>query len=153
MIVITVNELIMTHNKMPEMLLLMASKMEQWVILNDQVMALKPLQELWNRAGYDASSGKESACRCRRRHRHGFDPWVRKTPWGRAQQPTPVFLPGESHGQRSLAGYSPRGHKESGTTEHMWHKGWSLSRGLVEGGVSHGGVQEGQFLVERRADT
>jgi len=41
-----------------------------------------------------------------------FDPWVRKTPWRRKWQPTPVFLPGESHGQRSLAGYSPWGHKE-----------------------------------------
>ena len=39
--------------------------------------------------------------------RHGFDPWVRKIPWRREWQPTPVFLPGESHGQRSLVGYSP----------------------------------------------
>ena len=37
--------------------------------------------------------------------RHGFDLWVRKIPWRRAWQPTPVFLPGESHGQRSLVGY------------------------------------------------
>ena len=37
--------------------------------------------------------------------RLGFDPWVRKVPWRRAQQPTPVFLPGEPQGQRSLAGY------------------------------------------------
>ena len=37
----------------------------------------------------------------------GFDPWVRKILWRRKQQPTPVFLPGESHGQRSLAGCSP----------------------------------------------
>ena len=49
-------------------------------------------------------SGKESACRCRR---HGFDPWVRKIPWRRAWQPTLVFLPEVSYGQRSLAGYSP----------------------------------------------
>ena len=42
----------------------------------------------------------------------GFDPWVRKIPQRRAWQPTPVFFPGESHGQRSLAGYSPWGHKE-----------------------------------------
>ena len=49
-------------------------------------------------------SGKESACQCRRR---GFDPWVRKIPWKRAWQPTPVFLPGKSHGQRSLVGCSP----------------------------------------------
>ena len=39
----------------------------------------------------------------------GFDSWVRKIPWRRAGQPTPVFLPGESPGQRSLAGYSSRG--------------------------------------------
>ena len=49
--------------------------------------------------------------------RHGFHPWVGKTPWRRAQQPTPVFLPGESHGQRSLGGYSPWGLTESDTTE------------------------------------
>ena len=39
--------------------------------------------------------------------RHGFDPWVGKMPWRRAEQPSPVFLPGESHGQRSLVDYSP----------------------------------------------
>ena len=49
--------------------------------------------------------------------RPGFGPWVRKIPWRRAWQPTPVFLPGESHGQRSLAGYSPWGHKGLDTTE------------------------------------
>ena len=53
------------------------------------------------------TSGKEPACQCRRRKRHGFDPWVGKIPWRRAWQPTPLFLPGESHGQRSLVGYSP----------------------------------------------
>ena len=45
--------------------------------------------------------------KCRRCKRCRFDPWVRKIPWRRKWQPTPVFLPGESHGQRSLAGYSP----------------------------------------------
>ena len=40
------------------------------------------------------------------------DPWVRKVPWRRAWQPTPVLLPGESYGQRSLAGYSPWDRKE-----------------------------------------
>ena len=43
--------------------------------------------------------------------RPGFDPWVRKIPWRRAWQPTPVFLPGESHGQRGLAGGSPCGRR------------------------------------------
>ena len=44
----------------------------------------------------------------------GFDPWVRKIPWRRKWQPTPVFLPGKSHGQRNLVGYSPWGHKGIG---------------------------------------
>ena len=54
---------------------------------------------------------------CLQRRRPEFDTWVRKIHWRRAWQPTPVFLPGESHGQRSLAGYSPRGHTESDMTE------------------------------------
>ena len=52
------------------------------------------------------SSSKGPACQCRGRKRHSFSSWVRKTPWRRAWQPTPVFLPGDSHGQRSLACYS-----------------------------------------------
>ena len=56
-------------------------------------------------------SGKEFACQCRR---HGFHPWVRKIPWRRKWQPTPVFLPGEFHGQRGLEGYSPWGCKKVG---------------------------------------
>ena len=51
------------------------------------------------------SGGEEPACQCRRHKRLGFDPWVRKIPWRRKWQPTPVFLPEESHGQRSLVGY------------------------------------------------
>ena len=51
-------------------------------------------------------SGKEPARQCKRCE---FDPWVRKIPWRRKWQPTPVFLPGESHGQSGLAGYNPQG--------------------------------------------
>ena len=51
--------------------------------------------------------------------RPGFDPWVGKIPWRRKWQPTPVFLPGESHGWRSLVGYSPQGSKEPDTTERL----------------------------------
>jgi len=61
--------------------------------------------------GFSGSTSKEPACQCRRLKRCRLDPWVRKIPWRRAWQPTPVFLPGESHGQRSLAGYSPWGHR------------------------------------------
>ena len=46
-----------------------------------------------------------------------FNPWVRKIFWRRTRQPTPVFLPEESHGQRGLVGYSPWGCRESDTTE------------------------------------
>ena len=56
----------------------------------------------WPPLGFPgATSDQELACQCRRYKRLGFDPWVRKIPWRRAWQPTPVFLPGESHGQRS----------------------------------------------------
>ena len=57
--------------------------------------------------------GKESTCNAG----WGFDPWVGKIPWKRKWKLTPVFLPGEFHGQRSLAGYSPHSHTESDTTE------------------------------------
>ena len=70
---------------------------------------------VWGRVGN--TSGKEPDCQSRRCERPEFDPWVRKIPWRRKWQPTPVFLPGESRGQRSLAGYSPYGCKESDTTE------------------------------------
>ena len=46
-----------------------------------------------------------------------FDRWVERIPWRRKWQPTPVFMLGESHGQRSLAGFGPWGHKESDMTE------------------------------------
>ena len=65
--------------------------------------------------------GKGPAWQCRRLKRHGFDPWVRKVPWWRKWQPIPVFLPGESHRERSLAGYSPGGRKELDTTEVTQH--------------------------------
>ena len=47
------------------------------------------------------ASGKEPTCQCSGHKRCGFDPWVGKIPWRRAWQPTPVFLPGESHGRRA----------------------------------------------------
>ena len=58
----------------------------------------------------------------------GFDPWVGKIPWRRAWQPTPVFLPEESHGLKSLVGYGP-GHKELDMTEAVYqqqHVAWRV---------------------------
>ena len=63
-------------------------------------------------------SGKESIYQ---RRRCKFYPWVEKIPWRRKWLPTPVFLLGESHGQRSLAGYSPWGRKESDRMEAPEH--------------------------------
>ena len=63
------------------------------------------------------TSGKEPGCQCRRCKRHEFSPWVGKSPWRRSWQPTPVFLPGEAHEYRSLAGYSPQCRQELDRTE------------------------------------
>ena len=63
------------------------------------------------------ASGKESACHCRQRKRHGFDPWVRKIHWSIKWHPTSVFLSGKLHRQRSLEGYSLCGHRELDTTD------------------------------------
>ena len=63
------------------------------------------------------ASGKETTYQRRRHKRLRFDPWVRKIPWMRAWQPTSVFLPGGSHRQRSLAGYSKHSHEELDATE------------------------------------
>ena len=66
-------------------------------------------------------SGNEAACQCRRRE---FDSWVGKIPWRRKLQPAPVFLPGESHRQRSLVGYSPWSRERVGhnlvTEQQQW---------------------------------
>ena len=70
---------------------------------------------MWDFQG--GTSSKEPACQCRRCKRHGFDPWARKIPWRGAWQPTPVFLPAESHGQKNLVGYNPWDHKELDMTE------------------------------------
>ena len=72
---------------------------------------------------------KEFICKCRRCRRHGFDPWVKKIPWRRVWQPTPESLPGESRGQRSLAGHRvaksrtclKRLSTHSGTHSHIHH--------------------------------
>ena len=74
---------------------------------------------LWDFPG--GTSSKELACQCRRLKRQMFNPWIGKVPWRRAQQPTPLFLSGESPGQWSLVGYNPWGHKESDTTEVTEH--------------------------------
>ena len=66
-----------------------------------------------------STSGKELTCQFRRHKTSGFDPWVRMIPWRRKWQPTSVFWPGESQGQRSPEGYSPWGHIESDTTERL----------------------------------
>ena len=77
------------------------------------------------------TTGEELACQCWRHKRRGFNPWVGKIPWRRAWQPIPVLLPTESHGQRSLVGYSPKGRswtrlKQLSThaRTHFWWPHW-----------------------------
>ena len=88
---------------------------DKTILVQDKVRqeALKLIKASFPPGG---ASGKEPVCHCRR---GGFDPWLGKIPWRRAWQPIPVFLPGKSHGQKSLAGYSPWGRKESDTTERL----------------------------------
>ena len=62
--------------------------------------------------------------------RPGFDLWVGKIPWRRKWQPTPVLLPGKSHGRRSLVGYSPWGRKESDTTEWLHLHSLAMTDGV-----------------------
>ena len=69
---------------------------------------------------------KESACQCKRCKRWEFDPWVRKIPWRKTWQSTPVFLPGEAQGWQSLVGSCLWGRTESDTTERV-HFHFSLS--------------------------
>ena len=66
-----------------------------------------------------SDSGGKNPPSVQETRRGGFDPWDGKIPWRRTWQPTPVFLSGESRGQRSLEGYSPRGHTESDMTERL----------------------------------
>ena len=100
------------------------------------------------------ASGEEPACQCRRHKRHGFDPWVGKPSWRRKWQPTPVFLPRESQGQRSLAGYSPQGRREADTTERLstaQHTCLKYRNSLIfsfEYNVSCGFVKYGLYYVE-----
>ena len=60
---------------------------------------------------------KKRHLKCSSHRRLGFDHWVEKIPWRRTWQPIPIFLPGKSHGQRRLEGYSPLGCKESDRAE------------------------------------
>ena len=114
------------------------------------------IKETWTNITIHLSSGasgKEPACQCRREKRQGFYPWVGKIPWSRKWQPTPVFLAGKFHGQRSLAGYSQWGHRVRcgwARTEHtstLGHHGelgdfcfvWSSQREAVGSGVGRWG--------------
>ena len=111
-------------------------------------------------------SCKASICQSRKCKRRGSNPWVGKIPWRRKLQPTPVFLPGESYGQRSLVGYSPRSCKDLDTaawlsmhqTEiwreqkknlHLHGEKTSSSRDLRKSGKnSWGNVEGGEKVIE-----
>ena len=86
------------------------------VLINTSIVALETHEKKWGEwgdmcdvvtllQGFPSGSvvKKNPTCQCRRQKRPAFDPWVRKIPWRRERLPTPVFLPGDSYGQRSLS--------------------------------------------------
>ena len=83
-------------------------KVETWLNKVKQKKSLNCITASCLGGFQGGASGKEPACQCKRLKRCGFDPWFRKIPWRWAWQPTIVFLPGESHGDRHLVGYSPQ---------------------------------------------
>ena len=92
------------------------TRLSYWTELNWTENLVKHYEDMRGFPG--GTSGKESACQCRKCRTPRFDPWIRKIPWSRKCQPTPVFLPGKFHGQRSLVGYNAWSHKELNMTEH-----------------------------------
>ena len=85
-------------------------------------LSTKYLQGIKHLTGFPGgSAGKESACNAGDEGGGEFDPWVGKIPLQEGMQPTPVFLPGESHEQRSLVGYNPYCSKELEMTEVTEH--------------------------------
>ena len=93
-----------------------------WVAINGVTQSRTRLKRLSSSSSSNSEYGlpwwlsdKESACQCRS---HRFDSWVGMVPWRRKWQPTPVFLPGKSHGQRSPAGWSMES-RELDTTEQL----------------------------------
>ena len=92
------------------------------------------------------------ACQCRRCE---FDPWVRKFPWRRRWQPTPVFLPGKPHGQRSLVGYRPWSHKRVGhdLATKQQHRCEHVSRLQSAGYFTKGVVYHHYLLTEKRSES
>jgi len=95
------------------------NKEQPWLVISREspgaAMNIQSSQKI-NTSFSSGSDGKASCLQC---GRPGFNPWIRKIPWRRKWQPTPALLPGKSHGQRSVVGYSSRGRKESDTTERL----------------------------------
>ena len=89
-------------------LLIVSYRVSSWIM---QEMLYEVGKRKWAGSYWDlpgGARGKEPTCHCSLGVKRGqFNPWVRKIPWRREWQYSPVFLPGESHGQRSLSGYSP----------------------------------------------
>ena len=99
-------------------------------------------KNIWSLGQYDVMGARgiwHKVYQCRRLKRCSFNPWVGKIPWSRKWQSTPVFLPGESHEQRSLAGYSPWGRTESDMTESNLTLALALASQLLNYEVRHNG--------------
>ena len=116
------------------------SKLMWQFILFKSLWKMEKKKKLMKQFCPGGADGKASCLQC---GRPGFNPWVGKILWRRKWQPTPVLLPGKSHGRRSLVGYRPWGCKESDTTERLhFHFTWESYGGyLSASAVTHSMVQ------------
>ena len=124
------------------------NKEQPWLVISREspgaAMNIQSSQKI-NTSFSSGSDGKASCLQC---GRPGFNPWIRKIPWRRKWQPTPVLLSGKSHGWRSLVGYSPWGRKELDTTERLQFQFPSIPTiKRTQEAMSSVGLQRAQFWV------
>ena len=96
------------------------------------ILEIGGFRGMWESWASQVAQWSKILTQCRRRRRHIIDPWVGKIPWRRKWQLTPVFLPGESQGQRSLVDYSSRGYEVldmAEATEHIIFENFLCGRG------------------------
>ena len=106
-----------SNSAFKNMKIMASSPITSWQIEGEKVEAVTDFIFLGSKITRGFPGGSDGKSVCLQCGRPRFDSWVRKIPWRKKWQPTPVLLPGKFHGWRNLIGYSPWGRKELDTTE------------------------------------